>query len=113
VQDLIISSDRNYIFIKTDNVDEGIDFTQAKVQVNFKGGVLVNKEGVSYITATDEFYLVDPGFMKSYYSIYQVNYGYMSEGIILCVLIALFLIVTVGIVSRRAYHEVMGFVMAI
>lgn len=51
--------------------------------------------------------------MKSYYSIYQLDYSYMSEGIVLCVVIALFLIVTVGIVSRRAYHEVMGFVMAI
>jgi hypothetical protein len=100
----VISSDRNYIFIKTENVNQPIDFSKAKVQVNFKGGVLVNKEGVSYISATDEFYLADPTFMKSYYSIYQVNYGYMSEGIILCVLITLFLIVTVGIVSRRAYH---------
>lgn len=41
------------MFIKTDTVDQGIDFSTAKVQVNFKGGVLVNKEGVSYITATD------------------------------------------------------------
>ena len=37
----------------------------------------------------------------------------MSEGIIICVLMALFLIITVGIVSRRAYHEIMGFIMAI
>jgi hypothetical protein len=51
--------------------------------------------------------------MKSLYSIYQVNYGYMSEGIIICALMALFLIVTTGIVSRRAYHEVMGFIMAV
>jgi hypothetical protein len=31
VKDLVISDDRNFIFIKTDNVDQSIDFSKAKV----------------------------------------------------------------------------------
>ncbi len=51
--------------------------------------------------------------MASYYQIYQLTYVYLAEGIILCGLALVFLLITIGILSRRAYHEVMAFIMSI
>jgi hypothetical protein len=45
--------------------------------------------------------------------IYQLDYSLMAEGIVLCSTVFVFLIITITIISRRAYHEVMAFIMAI
>lgn len=51
--------------------------------------------------------------MKEFYRLYQVNYLLMSQGIILTLITISLLFITVLIASRKAYHEVMAFVMAI
>lgn len=45
--------------------------------------------------------------------IYQLNYSYMAEGIVLCCVVFMMMLITIGIVHRRAYHEVMAFLMAV
>ncbi len=65
MSDLSISGARDFVFIKTNFVT--MDFSKAKVKVNFKGGVLKSADGIIYQSTTDDFDLDDPTFIKSYY----------------------------------------------
>jgi len=78
VKDLSISADGYYVFVKTNNLAQTIDLTKASVHVNFKGGVLVSKNGVIYQSTIDAFSLSDPIFMASYYAVYQLDYILMA-----------------------------------
>ena len=70
VKDLSISADGSFIFVKTNNLATEIDLSKASIQVNFKGGVLISRDGVLYQATTDSFSLSDPIFMASYYAVY-------------------------------------------
>lgn len=67
VKDLSISPDGYYVFVKTDNLAANIDLSKATIHINFKGGVLISKDGVVYQSTIDSFSLSDPIFMASYY----------------------------------------------
>jgi hypothetical protein len=70
VKDLSISADGSFVFVKTNNLATEIDLSKASIQVNFKGGVLISRDGVLYQATTDSFSLSDPIFMASYYAVY-------------------------------------------
>ncbi len=59
------------------------------------------------------FELSDPIFTQSYFMIYEQNYSYMAQGIILSTVVFMFLLIAIGTLSRKVYHEVMGFIMVI
>ncbi len=42
--------------------------------------------------------------MKEFYEVYQINYLYMSEGIIVSSATIVLLLLTIVIVSRKAFH---------
>jgi hypothetical protein len=50
------------------------------------------------------FMLDDPAFVQSYFWIFDIDYTYMTEGIILCSIVFFFFIVTLVIANRKAYH---------
>jgi hypothetical protein len=104
VKDLTISPDGYFVFVKTNNLATGIDFSKATIQINFKGGVLISKDGVIYQSTTDAFSLSDPIFMASYYAIYQLDYVLMTEGIVYSVLTLVLLIIVISILNRKTYH---------
>ena len=66
VKDLTISPDGYFVFVKTNNLATGIDFSKATIQINFKGGVLISKDGVIYQSTTDAFSLSDPKEDENY-----------------------------------------------
>jgi hypothetical protein len=104
VKDLTISPDGYFVFVKTNNLAHGIDLSKATIKVNFKGGVLISKDGVVYQSTTDSFSLSDPIFMASYYAIYQLDYILMAEGIVYSVLTLVLTIIVLSILNRKTYH---------
>jgi len=104
VKDLSISADGSFVFVKTNNLATEIDLSKASIQVNFKGGVLISRDGVLYQATTDSFSLSDPIFMASYYAVYQLDYILMAEGIVYSVLTLVLLIIVVSILNRKTYH---------
>ena len=66
VEDLKIGPNRNYVVIQTNGIGKEIDFVKTKVLVIFKGGVLISRDGMGYISTMDLFELSDPVFKHSY-----------------------------------------------
>lgn len=66
VEDIRIGPNRNFVVIQTNGIGKEIDFVKTKIQVIFKGGVLISRDGVGYISTTDLFELSDPVFIQSY-----------------------------------------------
>ena len=110
IKDLQISGSRDYIFITTENKND-IDFSTARIQVNFPGGTMIARDGTAYSSTTDNFDLTDPEFNGSYYEAFVDNINNKIMGITyICIATVMFLIV-ISIPERRTHHEQMSFML--